>query len=447
MAVSGSSSAGSSSGCGTLGAAASHLELLRAAQKDDFYCRVYAQQLQQLLQQLQQLLLPSQGERLRRQSASSTGRSSSSSSSADAAQAPAAQAPSSSSSSSGSSLLSWNRWLRCVNAAAADLFLLLQQQQHAARALVQMLYFTASLGGRGQQSLGEEYCELRAVGSPCYGGMRGRLLLLWAAVLRSIPFAATAALIANICRAFGTSPPTAAAIDDFLALLRRFHLALFFWDGRFLHFSQRLLQRRLFRLYGGLVSRAAAVYMRGFAAVLLLQSLLVIHSLFNMFKKQKARQDLNKEAAAAVAAAAAGSSSSEGGDGTQPPEEADAPSSSSNTSSNSSSSTSGSSSSNNSSTLVCLFCQSFCCVPTAAACGHIFCWSCISKWCQQQQQQERHQQQQQQPTCPVCRAACPAQHLLPLRHYESSEDLLLQYQLQQQQQEQKQQEQGRQQQQ
>jgi peroxin-10 len=41
--------------------------------------------------------------------------------------------------------------------------------------------------------------------------------------------------------------------------------------------------------------------------------------------------------------------------------------------------------------------------PSAAQCGHVFCWSCIADWVREK------------PECPLCRREILAQHILPLR--------------------------------
>lgn len=41
--------------------------------------------------------------------------------------------------------------------------------------------------------------------------------------------------------------------------------------------------------------------------------------------------------------------------------------------------------------------------PSVTTCGHMFCWNCIGDWCREK------------PECPLCRQACLAQHILPLR--------------------------------
>jgi peroxin-10 len=41
--------------------------------------------------------------------------------------------------------------------------------------------------------------------------------------------------------------------------------------------------------------------------------------------------------------------------------------------------------------------------PSVTTCGHVFCWTCIGDWAREK------------PECPLCRQACLAQHILPLR--------------------------------
>lgn len=52
---------------------------------------------------------------------------------------------------------------------------------------------------------------------------------------------------------------------------------------------------------------------------------------------------------------------------------------------------------------VCMLCLSPMVNPSAALCGHIFCWDCIVDWVREH------------PECPLCRQQCLEQNLLPLK--------------------------------
>lgn len=51
----------------------------------------------------------------------------------------------------------------------------------------------------------------------------------------------------------------------------------------------------------------------------------------------------------------------------------------------------------------CMLCLSLMVNPSAANCGHMFCWECIVGWVREH------------PECPLCRQVCMEQNLLPLR--------------------------------
>nr|AZL94459.1 peroxisome biogenesis factor 10 [Nephromyces sp. MMRI] len=51
----------------------------------------------------------------------------------------------------------------------------------------------------------------------------------------------------------------------------------------------------------------------------------------------------------------------------------------------------------------CLLCYSPCLDPSACPCGHIYCWSCITKWSFEHL------------SCPTCRSSCLPQELIKLR--------------------------------
>lgn len=155
------------------GAAASRLSLLRASQKDEFFCRAQEQKLQLLLLQLRQLLLPGRPSARRSSGGISVSASTEDSENqqSDAAATEREKDPASTVAALrdlGSQLrVRWkdeaSRRVAALRASAAAVCLWLQRAPLCTRTATQFLYFLASTAGCSRQTLGEEFCELRTV--------------------------------------------------------------------------------------------------------------------------------------------------------------------------------------------------------------------------------------------------------------------------------------------
>ncbi|XP_063001100.1 peroxisome biogenesis factor 10 isoform X2 [Elgaria multicarinata webbii] len=155
-----------------------------------------------------------------------------------------------------------------------------------------------------------------------------------------------------------------------LPLLRRLHLAIFYMNGIFYHLSKRMAGITYLRsagLAGDDQSVRSSYKLLGIVSLLHLVLMAGIHA-YSFQRRQRARQEWKLHRNLSYQ--------------TTPPEER-------------------------------LLSRSSCCTlcleerrhATATPCGHLFCWECVTEWCNTKTE------------CPLCREKFHPQKLIYLRHY------------------------------
>lgn len=247
----------------------------------------------------------------------------------------------------------------------------------------------------GRRTLGEEYSDLLEVSVE--GDLPSSRRRIWLGFLQLLPYHLLRLLLRLVRR---YQIPTnhdrlCHNIEAFLTNVSKIHLALFFLRGRYLHLSKRLAGVR-YCFTSAAQRDARAKWNPWLAALVCLQLVLpllrVVKTLppllgdLLQLKHHKKRTELDDEKKKAQTV---DSGDDKAQDVTEEADEKE----------KSEDSTEG---------FRCLCCLGVCVRPTAAPCGHVYCWKCVTQWCTSN------------PTCPLCRSRCRSQELVLLRHYAPS---------------------------